>query len=71
MTVLVMAQVRMLTSIAGEYTADEGEVLSLQPEEAARWVTAGIAEWWDDPLATAMRAGAPEQAMRPRGRARG
>lgn len=72
MTVLALAQVRMTTCMVGVPTLDAGEVVGLPLEQARRWVEAGIAEWWDDPLIeAAVDRGAPERAVRGRARGRG
>lgn len=71
MTVLAMAQVRMTTCMVGVPSLDMGEVVGLPLDQARRWVEAGIAEWWDNPLEAAVERGAPERAMRGRARGRG
>lgn len=66
-----LVQVRMLTSMVGSPTLDVGEVVAVPLAQAQRWVAAGIAEWWEDPAEMAVTEGAPERAVRPRGRGRG
>lgn len=58
--------VRMLTAIAGNLTAEKGQIVKLSDEEAKRFIAAGIGEATEDPhqveYQVARASGAPERA---------
>lgn len=70
-----MAVVRILVPMAGVQSWATGDLYECDEASAARLVAAGRAEWLaPEPSSvgeTAMRGGAPERAVKPRGRARG
>lgn len=61
-------KVRLLTSIASPtWSYSPGEVADIDPEEAARWIKAGIAEAVDGPRAAEAAVIEPsEKAVLPR-----
>lgn len=74
-----MARVRVLVAMAGsDHSWSVGDLYECDDVSAARLVAAGRVEYLDAqpaapvaPVETAMRSGAPDRAMRPRGRGRG
>lgn len=71
-----MPTLRVLVAMAGPHQAwSVGDLYTCDDEHAAHLVAVGRAEYCDPPAPpapeNAMRAGAKERAVRPRGKARG